>query len=167
MILGRQESADFSVANTIDSPNFFNLIGGFMSRSWGNKDKEYVKKYNQEWYRNNKAKRLKQVQEWRKNNPEKFKAMPSRSPEHIKKQQLKKRHGITLEQFNQMLVAQDGKCAICHMGFKDNKDTCVDHNHKTGQIRQLLCFNCNVGIGKFDDSVRLLQNAVDYLEKWS
>ena len=135
------------------------------SKSWNDAHKKERSDYGKEWYLKNKEKRLLQSKIWKQNNPEKVKSY--RTPEKVKKYQLQNRHGITLEQFNQMLVAQDGKCAICHMGFKDNKDTCVDHNHKTGQIRQLLCFNCNVGIGKFDDSVRLLQNAVDYLEKWS
>jgi hypothetical protein len=65
---------------------------------------------------------------------------------------------------------QHGKCAICGSeGFKINYDTCdtlvIDHNHNTGEIRGLLCHNCNRALGLLQDSVENLNAAVVYLQK--
>ncbi len=66
--------------------------------------------------------------------------------------------------------AQNGLCAICNQpetAFMKNKIMylAVDHDHKTGKIRGLLCSNCNNGLGRFYDNVELLQNAIGYIEK--
>lgn len=47
-----------------------------------------------------------------------------------------------------------------------NKVLCVDHNHKTGEIRGLLCGLCNSGIGHFKDKIKLLKKAIKYLENY-
>lgn len=60
-----------------------------------------------------------------------------------------------------MLEAQGGCCAICKAP-KGNK-LCVDHDHRTGKVRGLLCSNCNAGLGMFKDSEDLLQSAKGYL----
>ena len=62
-----------------------------------------------------------------------------------------------------MLQSQGNRCAICYGEFKNAKDTCVDHNHKTGVIRGLLCFNCNIALGKFEDNVLIMHNAIEYV----
>lgn len=59
-------------------------------------------------------------------------------------QYLRRKYGITLKQYNQMLKAQNNSCAICkrdRSNFKNN--LAVDHDHKTGEVRGLLCFYCN------------------------
>jgi hypothetical protein len=58
--------------------------------------------------------------------------------------------------------AQEGECAIC--GEKSDK-LFVDHNHKTGLVRGLLCHQCNCGIGFFRESVPAILSAIDYLER--
>lgn len=72
-----------------------------------------------------------------------------------------------------MLIAQNGKCAICedelHLlsrGRGDRQRACVDHNHKTGQVRGLLCRVCNAALGKFLDDVLRLMKAVNYLNRY-
>jgi hypothetical protein len=72
-------------------------------------------------------------------------------------------YGITPEQFDSMLLAQDGRCFICRNNFKDARDTHVDHCHKSGKVRSLLCSNCNTGLGQFKDSPEILKKAADYL----
>ena len=64
-----------------------------------------------------------------------------------------------------MLAAQHGKCAICggNRSIKDTFRLGIDHDHATGRIRGLLCGNCNIGLGHFDDSPGLLEKAADYL----
>lgn len=79
---------------------------------------------------------------------------------------LKKKYGITQEDFEALLAAQDGRCAICRgTESKGNGRMHVDHCHKTGQIRGILCQACNVTLGKMQESPALLRAAADYLEK--
>lgn len=79
---------------------------------------------------------------------------------------LKAKFNMTLEQYDKMYVTQAGRCAICHLHqFEACKAFSVDHDHETGEIRGLLCHNCNVGIGNLMDSTEILENAIQYLTK--
>lgn len=79
---------------------------------------------------------------------------------------LKSLYGITPEEKLEMYVSQSGKCKICHSPIKkEGKHTHIDHNHKTGRVRGLLCSNCNTGLGKFKDKVSNLQSAIEYLRE--
>ena len=76
---------------------------------------------------------------------------------------------LTVKQYELMLKSQNGKCAICCQPetMKLNgkiKRLSVDHCHRTGKVRGLLCNNCNTAIGKFNDDPELLRNAALYLE---
>lgn len=75
--------------------------------------------------------------------------------------------GISLEDYDLKLEEQKGVCAICGGLCKSGKRLAVDHDHKTGNIRDLLCGNCNGGLGKFQDNPELLIKAADYLRKHS
>lgn len=93
--------------------------------------------------------------------------------EHTRKSNLKIKFGITEEQYNELLKKQNNKCAICnkeedviHHSSKSTKKMSVDHCHKTGKIRGLLCNRCNFGIGYFRDSIELLGNAIRYMENY-
>ena len=80
---------------------------------------------------------------------------------------LKKRFGITIEEYNKMYDAQDGKCLICEATESVfNHRLAVDHCHTSGKIRGLLCKACNVGLGNFKDNKSYLQKAIAYLEKF-
>lgn len=76
------------------------------------------------------------------------------------------KYGVTPEGFAELLESQLGGCAICHEphveGIK-GKGLCVDHCHKTGAVRGLLCRNCNSGIGMLKDSLTIVQSAARYL----
>jgi hypothetical protein len=61
---------------------------------------------------------------------------------------LKRKYGLTLEQFDEMLAAQGGGCGICGKLGADN----VDHDHETGRVRGILCWNCNIAIGQLEDN---------------
>lgn len=79
---------------------------------------------------------------------------------------LKRYYGITLEEYDLLLEKQGYKCAICGIDKAENvKSFAVDHCHKTGKVRGLLCHKCNIGLGHFDDSSNLLIKAVSYLTK--
>ena len=92
------------------------------------------------------------------------------SPDVVKSQALRTAFGIDLAEYSQMLLGQDGKCAICaqpetQMRGGKVKALSVDHNHSTGAIRGLLCSDCNTGIGKLKDDRSVLLAAIRYLDK--
>ena len=77
---------------------------------------------------------------------------------------LKKNYGMTIEEFDAILASQGSQCAICRVDEPGGKGAWhVDHNHLTGDLRGLLCHNCNLGLGHFQDSPDLLRKAIQYL----
>jgi hypothetical protein len=86
----------------------------------------------------------------------------------VRNQKLKRVFGITLKEYEDILIKQKGVCAICLKpeNVKQQgkvRDLAVDHNHQTGKVRALLCNKCNIGIGVFLEDVLLLERAKDYL----
>lgn len=71
-------------------------------------------------------------------------------------------YNISVEEYNALLEAQNGVCAICKEAHKHA--LCVDHDHDTGEIRGLLCKPCNVAIGNMKDEPERLRKAAEYLE---
>jgi hypothetical protein len=88
-------------------------------------------------------------------NPAKFRARERQS-------RLKSRYGITQERYDELYAEQLGCCAICG---KSGEKLVVDHNHGTGRVRGLLCYNCNLGLGLLGDSVVIVAAANNYLIK--
>lgn len=84
-------------------------------------------------------------------------------PEKVKEAQLKSKYGLSLEQYNQMVLIQEGRCAICK---EEYEPLCVDHNHINGEVRALLCDQCNIGISNFRDSAVRARAAADYLDRY-
>lgn len=76
---------------------------------------------------------------------------------------LKRRYGITLEQYDKMFEEQNGNCAICGLPELMRRLS-VDHNHKTGEVRALLCHQCNLMIGHAHENPTVLKEAAEYLE---
>ena len=81
-----------------------------------------------------------------------------------------KQYGLTFEDQEQMLREQNNKCAICCkeiflFGSSKKLTAHVDHDHKTGKVRGLLCQECNTGLGKFRDNTEYLLGAISYLNK--
>ena len=100
------------------------------------------------------------ARQWRKDNPENVARHLVRMRERTKE----RRYGITQEQFNQMLLNQNSKCKICSNDFKSSKDTHIDHCHNTNKVRGLLCNNCNMALGQFNDNTDNMDNAIRYLQ---
>ncbi len=88
-----------------------------------------------------------------------------------RKYNLPAKYGITVERFAEMLLSQDGKCACCFKQFdvegKSFDRPCVDHNHTSGQVRDLLCGRCNLAAGNVLDSSKFADNLSAYLRKWN
>lgn len=74
---------------------------------------------------------------------------------------MKRNYKITPQEYESLVLSQNYKCAICD---KRPKRLVIDHDHNTGTIRGLLCFDCNTGLGKFGDVISGLEKAVKYLK---
>ncbi len=99
-------------------------------------------------------------------NEERFYAARGGKTRYLKDFNLKQNYGISLEEYEAMVAAQDGKCAVCGRipAGKHNQGCLhVDHNHRTGKVRGLLCSQCNRGLGFFGDSSETLLRAATYL----
>lgn len=105
------------------------------------KCKECSKKYAKRYYRSNQQRRREQ---W-----------------------LQSEYDLSLEKYNEMHEQQDGKCAICGSAgtYSHQSHLAVDHNHETGEVRELLCGTCNNALGLFKDDPALLRKAAAYIEK--
>lgn len=79
--------------------------------------------------------------------------------------QVKSRYGITRDDFEKMNNDQDGCCAICEKTNQDNYRLQIDHDHKTGEVRGLLCSRCNKALQLILDSADIARRMVGYLTK--
>lgn len=115
-------------------------------------------------------------EKWRNENRSAYRQSAARyrrnHPDRTKNYRLRTKYGISIEEYYSLLKKQNGKCAICgneetatHNFYKQKQDLAVDHCHKTGKIRGLLCQDCNRGIGKFHEDITILKNAIEYLQR--
>jgi hypothetical protein len=142
--------------------------------------KECCKAYFREWYKKNpkkvkaiakrkwaKPETKKKISEYRK----KYRRRGGAGHENEKKRNLKRRlrlYGLSLEDHQKFLVQHDNRCAICRREERAKrgnqlKRLAIDHDHKTGAVRGLLCHACNNGLGCFEDTPELLEAAIRYL----
>lgn len=94
--------------------------------------------------------------------------------DHRVDRDLRRRYGIGVEDYNRMIEAQNGLCAVCKQPERlvrhgRPSPLMVDHNHLTGRVRGLLCARCNLGLAWLEDAPgrldELLASAVEYLAK--
>lgn len=95
------------------------------------------------------------------------------NPRKHKNNWLRRRYGMTIEEYDALVVAQSNCCAICkqpekaiHWASGKIKPLSVDHNHVTGKPRALLCFKCNYTVGIIEASTDRLKAFQQYLETW-
>ena len=120
------------------------------------------------WYALNRERVITRVREWQQANPERHSAkqreIRARRRPAARDQHLRRNFGIGTPEYEQLLAAQGGRCAICERGPRKGSSLHVDHDHETGDVRGLLCFRCNGGLGQFaEDSDRLI-DAAEYLD---
>ncbi len=121
--------------------------------SWRLRNPEKVKQTRQKWLENNKERLLAATRRW-----------VARNPGKVRENNLK-RYGLTREDYTDMLEEQNGVCATDGCGASEN--LCVDHNHATGKVRQLLCSRCNHALGHARESKDILLGLVAYIERHS
>lgn len=105
----------------------------------------------------NKDRAVKLSNEWRSVNRDRYN-------ESLLASNLRKKYGISVDDYYSKLSAQGGKCATpkCN-NTNESKTLHVDHDHLTGDVRGLLCFRCNAVLGQVNDDKEILQNLIDYL----
>lgn len=95
-----------------------------------------------------------------------YKSLTPEQKEQQRAQALFKLYGVTVENYNDMFESQAGRCAGCCRHQSDlPKSLSVDHCHKTGKVRGLLCQGCNAAIGLVKESKETLTNLVIYLNE--
>lgn len=93
---------------------------------------------------------------------------PEKYASEVRRIALRFSYGITPEDYDRMFKSQRGKCAICRSsdtGQTGKRFLCVDHDHKTGKVRGLLCRRCNRGLGLLNDSLKNIETAARYLKE--
>lgn len=121
------------------------------------KDIEAHRAYQRKVYNKNPKKFIASAIEYNRRNPD---GVKKRSRKH----RLKKYYNLTPAVYDEMVLAQNGGCAIC--GERETTPLVVDHDHATGIVRALLCRSCNIGLGGFKDNPAHLRLAASYLEKY-
>lgn len=109
-------------------------------------------------YEKNREKCMEASTRWRKENPEKCKRYQRSS-------KLRREYGLTIEEWDTMFEAQGGLCAACGTDRPGGKAGVlqVDHNHRTGAVRGLLCNGCNAALGHVDDNISRLLDLINYI----
>ena len=138
-------------------------------KKWAKNNPEKRRVSVAKWVKENKKAHDAYKADWRRNNPEKWNGYRKKwvlnNPEKDRNRRLVYSTGITLDQYEIMLKNQNGVCAICNHVSKDGRQLCVDHCHKTGKIRGLLCSACNTTLGFMEDDVKRLFSAIKYLKQ--
>ncbi len=127
---------------------------------YNQENSEKIREYQREYRLKNKEKRKRYSKEHHAKNPDARRSIV-----------YKKTYGITLENYNEMLAKQNNVCAVCkqpevilHNITKKPKRLAIDHDHKTGQVRGLLCHRCNVFLGNYEELRDLIPQFEIYLQ---
>ena len=124
-----------------------------------------------ERYLQNPEAAIARTKQWQQANPERVNATQRarRAKPEVKRraraEHLRRKYGITVEQYDEMLEAQGGGCCICGRPPREDISLHVDHDHSTGEIRGILCFRCNNALADFQDDQQLLAKAAAYLDR--
>lgn len=136
-----------------------------------NECKECMRGARRRHYEANRDAYIRKAQDWKRRNPERYRQLEqkrraARGPEEIRRdrdQHLSRQYSITMDDFDFMVIAQRGLCAIC--GKEDGIRLHVDHDHATGRVRGLLCGSCNRAMGLFHEDPVRFEAAGAYLRR--
>lgn len=134
------------------------------------------REYNREYGRKRRArhpeerkKRNEYSKEYRKKNKAKIREYNAKPEVALRRKTIMIRHnyGVPVEWYFAQLERQDNKCAVCGVDFSEmrQRDICVDHNHMTGSVRDILCSNCNHALGFIEDDPIRAEKLIAYLKK--
>lgn len=142
-------------------------------RNWRQANKEKSNESNKKYRDSHKESEALRHKKYRETHQEELKAMEhARLVSRQAKQRewnLRKKYGVSIDEFNKMIDTQQGKCATCNcvldLSYGQKSRFAVDHNHETGKVRGVLCNVCNISLGLIRDNVNTLQNMITYLGK--
>ena len=133
------------------------------------RDREALNAYNREYYAAHKEQCKAYRRKWAATHPEQSKATKrswrQAHPGVDRVYKLKRRFGITQNDFNVLLSSQGGVCAVCGGSTWGHYGPCIDHDHETKRVRGLLCHACNIAAGMVKDSPRIALALVKYLQE--
>lgn len=139
------------------------------SRKYYQENLDKIKEYGQDYRASTKEEKREYDKSYRQENSDRIKTLKKRQYDYSKYRQnlLKRKYNITLDDYNKMLLEQDGKCWTCSIKAEEqkNKVLVVDHNHLTGEVRGLLCSNCNSAIGLLKESQEIIEKVSKYLHE--
>lgn len=118
------------------------------TKAWNRTNRDKIRDWNREYKR-------RRFQE----NPQQFRA-------YERKCRLKRMYKVSPQWFDEQVTKQNGVCRICS-GPPDSKGLCVDHCHKTGRVRELLCNRCNTALHKMEQDIGWIRKAEAYLLEFS
>ena len=127
-------------------------------KAYREKNKEAIEAYRKVYYEKNKEAIAAYKKDYQEKNKESIAA-------YRKAYDVLRKYGITLAEKKKMKDEQENKCKICYQNFSSDVEPHVDHCHTTGEIRGLLCRQCNVGLGSFKDNPVALVRAAEYLKE--
>ena len=137
------------------------------SIAWKHKNAKKIKEASATWRKKNHEKRKLLAAVWRAKNRDKLREKArrrNREKPAIKLAWNLAQYGLTIESHAELMKQQNGLCAVC--GKQPGKKRfAIDHDHRSGKNRGLLCTSCNTGLGLFLDNPMLLREAANYLEK--
>lgn len=148
-------------------------------RAWREKNPDKVKSACAEYYQKNAEKLRQRQRDYYRANKERCAAINKRARENMSPEKraaelerkrittMLRRYGMTPEDYDRMLLEQNGTCAICSRTAEQEryKRLNIDHCHETGKVRGLLCTPCNHAIGVLGDTAEHVKKAVAYLER--
>jgi len=126
--------------------------------------KLYYEKNKEQILASEKKSRQKNIEHYREFRRQYHQKNKARRNLNIKKCNLKRKYNLTPEEVDAMLSGQSFSCLICHGDLRILKRH-IDHNHKTGKVRGILCSNCNKGIGMLGENTETLSRAISYLQR--
>jgi hypothetical protein len=119
------------------------------------------------WYQENRQREIARVKAWQQANPERLKAWREKNRDRrlqqLREIHLRNKFSLTVEQYDAILEAQGGMCALCESPPTPGISLHVDHDHGSGEIRGLLCVRCNNALGLFREDPDVLKRAVRYV----
>lgn len=122
-------------------------------KEWRRKNKEKISEYMLNYY----SKNMKRIKE--------YNSMRRKSRiDYIRNKVYFSKYGITYDEKIEMIKNQNNKCLICSGIFGSIKQACVDHSHKNGKIRGILCHSCNRGIGLLNEDIGLFNKIIEYIQ---
>ena len=125
-------------------------------------DPEKHKRRAKDWKSNNRARVRANEAAWREANPERWALTRAKCALNARC----KKYGITADDYHAMLSQQGNTCAICRCDSPGtNHDWHIDHDHRTGKVRGLLCHHCNTALGHVRDDLSTLNAMTDYLNR--